>query len=320
MKTKKRLSVPVLIIALLASLISACTVSDNKSDYIIQDYSENEAPPLSAGSTEAGPFTATASGVLVTKNDKALLDYSNTTDGYVMLKYLGTNTKVKTQVSCPSGITYTYNQSLSGEYDVYPLSEGSGSYSINIYENTGGTSYAMAFSFTISVNLKDEFAPFLRSNKYVNYSSSSKVVEKSIELCKNKSDTLAKIKAIYEFVITNFTYDYQLAKSVQSGYIPDLDSVMDKKKGICFDYAAVMTAMLRYQGIPTKLVFGYTGSVYHAWILTYSKDSGWISTAIYFNGNEWKLMDPTFASTANSSAKIMKYIENGANYTEKYLY
>ena len=48
------------------------------------------------------------------------------------------------------------------------------------------------------------------------------------------------------------------------------------EKGICFDYAALMTAMLRSQGIPTKLEIGYSGEVYHAWISTYIDEIGWV--------------------------------------------
>jgi hypothetical protein len=67
-------------------------------------------------------------------------------------------------------------------------------------------------------------------------------------------------------------------------------------------------------------VFGSAGSVYHAWITTYSSESGWITAAIYFDGKDWKRMDPTFASTGKSSDEIMKYIGDGTNYTAKYLY
>ena len=42
--------------------------------------------------------------------------------------------------------------------------------------------------------------------------------------------------------------------------------------------------------------------------------------AIYFDGHTWKLMDPTFASSANSSKEILAYISNGDNYTQKYVY
>lgn len=275
--------------------------------------------PLAAGYT-AAETSAVASGTSVQQSGKVVLDYSNTADGYIMIKYLGANQKVKTQITGPSGVTYTYNQSLSGDYDVYVLSDGSGTYKIAVFENISGTSYSTVFSCSITVSLKDEFVPFLRSNKYVNYSSATKVVAKAAELCKDQNTTNSKIKAVYEFVVNNYTYDYDLARNVKSGYIPDLDKDYDSKKGICFDYAATMTAMLRSQGVPTKMVFGYTGSIYHAWINTYSTESGWITGSIYFDGKDWKLMDPTFASTGKSSDEIMRYIGNGANYVAKYIY
>lgn len=140
------------------------------------------------------------------------------------------------------------------------------------------------------------------------------------ELTAGMTDNLEKVKTIYDYVVQNISYDRLLAEKVQSGYLPDIDQVLAKKKGICFDYAALMSAMLRSQEVPTKLVVGYTGSVYQAWINVYSEEEGWIDAAIYFDGQEWKLMDPTFASSNNSSQAIMKYIGNGANYQGKYLY
>jgi transglutaminase-like putative cysteine protease len=293
--------------------------SNTDADSEVSISAQAEEIPLASG-LPASDMNAVPAGTFVKSNDKILLDYSNTSSGYIMVKYTGTNPKVKTQITGPSGVTYTYNQSLTGDYDVYVLSDGSGSYSITVYENTSGTSYAKAFSFNFDVALQDEFAPFLHSNKYVNYNESSKVVSVAANLCKDKQTTNDKIKAVYDYVISNISYDYNLAKNVSSGYIPNLDSVLTNKTGICFDYAATMTAMLRSQGIPTKMIFGYTGSVYHAWISTYSEESGWVTAAIYFNGEEWKLMDPTFASSGKSSKQIMEYIGNGANYVAKYLY
>ena len=95
---------------------------------------------------------------------------------------------------------------------------------------------------------------------------------------------------------------------------------MAAKTGICFDYAALMAAMLRSQGVPVKLVVGYTGNVYHAWLNVWSEKDGWVDNLIYFDGKVWKLMDPTFASSGKQSASIMQYIGDGANYTAKYLY
>ena len=41
---------------------------------------------------------------------------------------------------------------------------------------------------------------------------------------------------------------------------------------------------------------------------------------IWFDGYAWQRMDPTFASSGNSSADILAYIGNGANYSSKYFY
>ena len=107
---------------------------------------------------------------------------------------------------------------------------------------------------------------------------------------------------------------------MKSGYLPVVDTILAAKKGICFDYAAVMTAMLRSQNIPCKLVVGYAGTVYHAWIDVYVEGVGWIDGAIYFDGEEWTLMDPTFTSNGKRSPAIMKYVTTPSNYSQKYAY
>ena len=124
----------------------------------------------------------------------------------------------------------------------------------------------------------------------------------------------------YNYVVKNISYDSKKASSVTSGYLPVLDNVLKEKKGICFDYASLMTGMLRSQGVPCKMIFGYAGSAYHAWISVWTESSGWVDGAIFFNGTSWQRMDPTFASSGNQSSSIMSYIGNGKNYTAKYLY
>ena len=125
---------------------------------------------------------------------------------------------------------------------------------------------------------------------------------------------------MYNYVVTNLTYDKQLAATVQSGYLPVLDTVLANKTGICFDYAALMTGMLRSQNVPCKLVVGYAGSAYHAWISVWSDTTGWVDGAIYFDGTSWQRMDPTFASSGKQSQSIMAYIGDGKNYSAKYFY
>ena len=124
---------------------------------------------------------------------------------------------------------------------------------------------------------------------------------------------------VYDYVVTNLSYDYEKAATVKSGYLPELDLVLEAKKGICFDYAALMTAMLRSQEVPCKLVVGYAGQTYHSWISVWTEENGWVDGAIFFDGQSWKRMDPTFASSQARSDEIMEFIENG-NYRVKYLY
>jgi len=278
----------------------------------------------SVASNSVTPFSIpvpAAPGINAQTNAKAEIDMSNTGDGYVMIRYLGsTDKKIKVIIKGPSGASYTYNLNSGGNYEVFPLTDGNGQYQIGVYENTSDTQYSTAQSATADVVLSSEFAPFLCPNQYVNYSKDSAVVKKAAELVGGSDDLLTKISAIYEYVVSNLTYDSNLAATVESGYLPDVDAVLASGKGICFDYAAVTTAMLRSQGIPTKLVVGYAGTAYHAWINTYSDETGWVDAIIYFDGEKWNMMDPTFAASGGQSSEVMQYIGDGSNYTPKYVY
>ena len=259
-----------------------------------------------------------ASGELVAKNDKAIIDYSHMEDGYVMVCYTAErDCRLKARVQNKN--TYTYNLTR-GEWCVFPLTDENGAYQIRIYENTYGSSYALAMATEINVTLEDEFAPFLRPNQYVNYSDATQAVEEAWKLTKDIDTPLGKVEAVYNYVVRGLSYDNEKARTVQSGYIPDLDAVLKEKKGICFDYASLMTAMLRSQGIPCKMVFGYTGGAYHAWISVWTEDTGWMDGVIFFDGVAWQRLDPTFASYDNKSDNIMQYIGDGSNYQEKYFY
>ena len=280
----------------------------------------NELVALSANPALSTVLLPTASGTQVKKDDSAVIDYSNTEDGYVMAQYTApTSKKLKAQVTGPSGTTYTYDLT-SGVWATFPLSDGSGSYKVTIYLNISGTKYSTVISASFSASLKDEFAPFIRPNQYVNYANAPKTIAKAKALCSDKTDPLDKVKAVYNYVVNTLTYDKQQAATVKSGYLPVLDTVLARQKGICFDYAALMTAMLRSQGVPCKLVIGYAGTAYHAWISVYSEKDGWITAAIYFDGEQWQRMDPTFASSGKQSKSIMKYIGDGSHYAAKYLY
>ena len=304
---------------------------------------EDEAVALAASpAAQSTLLLPVASGTAVQKTDKAVIDYSNSKDGYVMAQYTAaTSQRLKVQVKGPT-TTYTYDLP-AGSWATFPLSDGNGSYKVDVLENTTGKKYAYVVSASFQVTLSDECArcmrpsqgvayggtattparaggPFLRPNQYVDYGVAPNTVAKAQELAGSIADPLQKVAKIYDYVVASLTYDKEKAAAVQSGYLPVLDTVLSTKKGICFDYASLMAGMLRSQGVPCKLVVGYAGTAYHAWINVWTKETGWVDGVIFFDGTTWQRMDPTFASSGKGSDSIMQYIGDGSNYTAKYLY
>lgn len=259
-----------------------------------------------------------ASGVAVAENEEAIIDYSNTDDGYIMVRYrMPTESRLKVLIKGPT-TTYSYNLPAE-EWTTFPLSDGNGRYRMGVYINVRDSKYASVLFAEFDAEMTDEFAPFLRPNQYVNYADAPNTVQLGAELTLGLDHPLKKVAAVYDHVVHNFSYDYEKAETVKSGYLPELDAVLEEGKGICFDYAALMTAMLRSQQVPCKLVVGYAGEVYHAWISVWTEENGWIDGAIFFDGHQWKRLDPTFASSGEGDPEIMEFILNGT-YKAKYLY
>lgn len=307
---KYRLHLSYLLIAIFCLLLGGCSGSSSASR------KEHSGPPRDS---TPKVLTPSADGVTVYQNDFASIDTSNTSQGYVMVKYNGTNEKVKLQITCPDQSCYTYLISDRGAYDTFPLTAGNGSYALQVLENVAGDTYTVSLAQSINVSIEDEFLPFLYPNQYVNFHTDSKAVSKGSDLAKDTYSDLDVVQNIYNYVIKNISYDTEKAQNVSYGYVPDIDDTLSSKKGICFDYAALMTSMLRSQNIPTKLEVGYSGNAYHAWISTYIDDKGWVDDIIQFNGDTWQIMDPTLAAT-NDSAAVKKYVGDGSHYVVKYTY
>lgn len=317
MRPSKKGKFILLPILLCMSLVFCSCGAENKQSGGNSATKQSESSQGTKGSRDNTPvvLTGQADGTVTYGSEGVTIDASHISEGYIMVSYTGTNEKVKLQITGPDEVVYTYD--LHGDYETFPLTAGSGSYTVGVFENIEGTSYSTLFTQTIDVKIDDEFGPYLYANQYVNFNGDSKVVEKAEELSKPCNDDLEVIEQVYNYMISNFTYDYDKAESVQSGYLPDVDEVFEAQTGICFDYAAVMAAMLRSQRIPTRLEVGYAGDVYHAWISTYIEEQGWVNGIIQFDGKNWELMDPTFAST---SSKPEDFITNTDEYITKFVY
>lgn len=264
-------------------------------------------------------------GTVLYSSGDAVIDASNAAEGYVTVKYTGSSSAAKVRITCQGKNTYTYNLRTDGQYEVFPFSGGNGKYQVEVYAHVVNSQYALSLTQSIDVTLRDPMRPFLYPNQYVNYNASSAAVRKGSELAQGAAGTLAVVSQVYNYVIRSVTYDYDKADIAKAGnlswYIPNVDTTLATNKGICFDYSALMASMLRSQQIPTKVEVGYvTGGTYHAWINVYVPEAGWINGVIYFDGVNWKLMDPTFAAGAQESAEIMAFINNTGNYRVIYTY
>lgn len=309
-----------------AALFSGCSEdsSDTVSAADILDSPDSSEEQKEVNSTREKRDTVKnylvpeASGETTYGNEHISIDASNLSEGYFMVKYDGDVDKVKLQLKTPDGDTYTYTLSI-GSYEAFPLSAGNGSYHLDVLEHAYDDMYALAYSEDFKVTLNDEFRPFLYPNQYVWFTPEDKAISYAAKLSDSSQDDLDYVGQVYHYVTENITYDEELAANVKSGYLPDIDRTLESGKGICFDYASLMAAMLRSQGIPTKLVIGYSGDAYHAWINVYLKEIGWIDRVIEFDGKNWSLVDPTLAAN-NSGPSVKKYIGDGSNYIEKYSY
>ena len=282
-------------------------------------YAKKQVPTTVAQQTGVTVYTDSAK--------KATIDASNLAEGYVLVKYTGgKDVRIRVQITKTDGTAYTYDINNKGTFEAFPLAEGDGNYTIRVFEQASGNKYAVIHTQQVTFKARNELLPFMYPNQFVNYTADGNAAKLAVTVVGDKTKQMDKIVAIYNHVVGGtYTYDYELAATVASGYLPVLDKFLEVKKGICFDYSSLMTAMLRSQGIPCRLVIGYandaTGAViYHAWIDVYTPETGWIANAISFNGETWALVDPTFISTGKQSAEVLKWVADTTNYSAKYVY
>lgn len=242
---------------------------------------------------------------VLTDSRYAMVDMSNVSQGYVTARLLSSASKIKLQIS-KDDKKYNYDLT-SSDYTAFPLQMGNGIYTIKILSQIEGTKYAVVASTQKEVTIKDEFSVYLYPNQVVNYGPDSIVVNKSFELTKDDKDNLTRIYHLFEYTVDVLDYDYEKADYVSDTYVlPDLTQAIENGSGICFDYASLLAALCRIQGIPARVIVGWTDIEYHAWVEIYLENEGWINPKVYFAKNDWSLVDPTFSDSGN------------ADYTGKY--
>ncbi len=247
------------------------------------------------------------------------LDFSHADQGYFMGVLSEAGEKVNIQVTGPDQIDYKYFLDTPDEYTAFPFTAGSGPYIILAFQNISGDQYASLLSYSVTVELENEFLPFLYPNQYVSFTEDSEAVRLAGELSADCESDLDALTAVYSYVTEHVTYDDEKAATVEAGYLPDIDETLRTGKGICFDYAALTVSMLRALSIPARLNIGYSGDIRHAWVDIFIESVGWVRHAVEFNGNEWEMMDPTFAAALGDDELTNDYVGDGENYSLQYV-
>lgn len=275
-------------------LVTGCgkTASEEPARNNIQEEAQSPLPQTEAdfqvvepGSVYTGPVEIAlpeASGEIVYEGNGITVDASHTEEGYVMVKGPQSDIRMKTRVILGEEI-YSYDLNQEGEYEVYPLQMGNGTYEIEVYQQVEGTTYSKLYFVELEVEMPDTDRVFLYPSQYVWYTNDKNAVKLSYDLCAELDSDKEKAERLYDYIVNLLTYDYEKAATVEKGYLPDVDATLQERKGICFDYSALFAAMLRAQDIPVRLAIGYVqpDNIYHAW------------NQVYLDG-EWVWMDSTF--------------------------
>lgn len=129
----------------------------------------------------------------------------------------------------------------------------------------------------------------LKSELFLEQTQAIKKLTK--EITKDKEKLYDKVKAIFDFVVDNFQYQYP----VKARGVKNLN--LKKLRGDCGEYSALLVTMFRILGIPAKNQTGFVlyprqkKALEHAWVSAYLGKIGWLD------------FDPQYAAIEKNKAK-----------------
>lgn len=230
------------------------------------------------------------------------IDSSLSNQGVIKVNYTAPTTSKLKLIIEKEGNKQTYDLSQN-KLESFTLGDSSGKYSVRILENVSGNSYKPIYTKEIDAVLSNPDSVYLASTQTINWSNDMEPIKKAAELTKNLKTDAEKVQAIHSYIIKSYTYDFNKAKTVKPGYVPDINSTFKSKNGICYDYSVLFAAMLRSQGIPCKLVKGNTSyfTEYHAW------------NEVQVDG-KWMVIDTTYDSAYAAANKMTAMSKIASDY------
>lgn len=138
----------------------------------------------------------------------------------------------------------------------------------------------------------DNYVKSLSITTDMSYESAAK------KICQNARNDIEKARAIYYWLATNFTYDYNFTEP--DAYMAD--STWSRRTGVCQGYSELFIKLARCVGLNAEYCTGYSKSNDYTYTPSNgtaleSKKHGWI---VVHTGGKHILLDATWASTTNS--------------------
>lgn len=102
------------------------------------------------------------------------------------------------------------------------------------------------------------------------------------ELCRDCGDDEAKVSRIYDWITASIAYDESAAEVVYQHF--DIYKTLQSRKGVCFDIANLFAVFCRSQGIPCRILDGYSRedkNYLHTWNRVYFNDRWWNADLSY---------------------------------------
>jgi len=256
---------------------------------------------------------------------------------------------------------YSYRV-LPNQWTTIPLYAGSTEYVVTINRayvacehnlteaelEAQATAWQLTARFDAEIN--DPDAMWLLSSPLFDFENAPETRAKALELTRNCKTDAEKITVIFNYVASTIKYDYQKAAEIEAAknntrkstcfadpvngehydnsdkrIAGDLDDILTVKTGVCTDYAALMTGMLRSLGIPCKYVSGTLFSdgnwAAHVWVavkpetgtlnksaLGAGTDYAEATTESASKPTDWIRLDPTNAHVPATTSNDSKYL------------
>jgi len=259
--------------------------------------------------------------IRVCSKDTTTIDYTNTDDGYFYVHYSGDKRKLEITMSTSTNQHTFYMISPSM---AFPLIFDSDDYTIQVAESDEEKNILCTTQITVSI--KNELARYLMPNTYSWYTERSICVNLAHELTRALVSPLSKAMALYRYVVSNIRYSPELAKhaweSNKPYWIPRPDEVLSSRANTSWEYASLLTAFFRSQGIPCKIVVGTaklpTGQIEkHAWNEISLLHGGYITDNISIPKEVFTPIDASLA-VVMKDAGVARWLKNKDNYTARY--